>query len=178
MRRLSNENAVFYESEDTAFLHFLNICLGLWHSRIRRITHHTAPSSLLRHDCASLKWQGFTTASLRFFSIYVVLCRAIFVNTKVKLSQKFINSNRLFDNLFSPPTRRGFSREIVYKNIAIIAIQHSKTYFISTFSDFSHTVEWNSLKSVFQISLYILAQTPRVEVTITIHYGKNRHTVY
>ena len=36
--RESNENAVCYESEDTAFLHFLNICLGLWHSRIRRQT--------------------------------------------------------------------------------------------------------------------------------------------
>ena len=33
----------------TAFLHFLNICLGLWHSRIRRISHHTALSFLLRH---------------------------------------------------------------------------------------------------------------------------------
>ena len=26
-------------------------------------------------------------------------------------------------------------------NIAIIAIQHSKTYFVDTFGDFSHTVE-------------------------------------
>ena len=38
-------------------------------------------------------------------------------------------------------TRREFLREIFYKNIAIIAIQHSKMYFVDTFGDFSHTVE-------------------------------------
>ena len=54
-------------------------------------------------------------------------------------------------------TRREFFREIPYNNIAIIAIQHSKIKFIHTFGDFSHNVEWNSLKSVWQISLYILA---------------------
>ena len=31
--------------------------------------------------------------------------------------------------------------EILYKNIAIIAIQHSKMYFVDTFGDFSHTIE-------------------------------------
>ena len=36
-------------------------------------------------------------------------------------------------------------------------------YFIDTFGDFSHTVEWNLLKSVGRIFLYLLAQTPRVE---------------
>ena len=55
------------------------------------------------------------------------------------------------------PARKKFLREILYKNIAIIAIQHSKMYFFDSFSDFSHTVEWNSLESVWQISLYILA---------------------
>ena len=53
--------------------------------------------------------------------------------------------------------RREFLSEILYNNIAIIAIQHSKIYFVDTFGDFFHTVEWNSLKSVWQISLYILA---------------------
>ena len=38
-------------------------------------------------------------------------------------------------------TRREFLREILYKNVAIIAIQHSKIYFVVTFGDFSHTVE-------------------------------------
>ena len=59
--------------------------------------------------------------------------------------------------------RREFLREILYKNIAIITILRSKMDFVDTFADFSHTVEWNSLKSVWQISLYILAQAPRVE---------------
>ena len=54
-------------------------------------------------------------------------------------------------------------REILYNNIAIIAVQHSKMYFVDTFDDFPHTVEGNSLKSVWRISLYILASTPRVE---------------
>ena len=38
-------------------------------------------------------------------------------------------------------TRREFFREILYKNIAIIAIQHSKIYLVDTFGDSSHTVE-------------------------------------
>ena len=38
-------------------------------------------------------------------------------------------------------TRIEFSREILYNNIAIIAIQHSKIYFVDTSGDFSHTVE-------------------------------------
>ena len=38
-------------------------------------------------------------------------------------------------------TRREFLREILYKNIAIIAIQDSKMYLVDTFGDFSHTVE-------------------------------------
>ena len=38
-------------------------------------------------------------------------------------------------------TRREFLREILYNNIAIIAIQHSNIYFVDTFGDFSHTVE-------------------------------------
>ena len=36
---------------------------------------------------------------------------------------------------------REFCREILYNNIAIIAIQHSEINFIDTFGDFSHTVE-------------------------------------
>ena len=38
-------------------------------------------------------------------------------------------------------TRREFLREILYENIAIIAIQHRKIYFVDIFSNFSHTVE-------------------------------------
>ena len=72
-------------------------------------------------------------------------------------------------DIWESSTRRKFLREILYKNIAIIAIQHSKIYFVDTFGDFSHTAEWNSLKSVWQISLYILAWTPHVE-------GSNYHT--
>ena len=54
-------------------------------------------------------------------------------------------------------TRREFSREILYNNIEIITIRNSKIYIVETFGDFSHTIEWNSLKSVWQISLYIFA---------------------
>ena len=46
-------------------------------------------------------------------------------------------------------TRREFLREILCKNIAIIAIQHSEMYFVDNFGEFSHTVKWNSLKSVW-----------------------------
>ena len=37
-------------------------------------------------------------------------------------------------------TQRKFLMEILYRNIAIIAIQHSKMYFVDAFDDFSHTV--------------------------------------
>ena len=53
----------------------------------------------------------------------------------------------------SSGTGREFLREILYKNIAIIAIQNSKMYFIDIFGDFPYTVKWNSLKSVWKISL-------------------------
>ena len=39
--------------------------------------------------------------------------------------------------------RREFLREIFYKNIAIISIQHSNMYFVDTSGDFSYTVGWN-----------------------------------
>ena len=39
------------------------------------------------------------------------------------------------------PTQREFFRKILYKNIAMIAIQHIEMYFVNTFGDFSHTVE-------------------------------------
>ena len=42
---------------------------------------------------------------------------------------------------FSICARREFLREILYNNIAILAIQHSEVYFVDTFGDFSHTVE-------------------------------------
>ena len=37
--------------------------------------------------------------------------------------------------------RREFLTEILYKSIAIIAIQHIKIYFVDTFGDFSNPVE-------------------------------------
>ena len=38
-------------------------------------------------------------------------------------------------------TRREFLREILYNNIAIIAIHHSKIDSVDTFGNFSHTFE-------------------------------------
>ena len=58
---------------------------------------------------------------------------------------------------FRQTTRTEFLREILYENIWIIAIQHSKMDFVGTFGDFSHTVECNSIKCVWKIFLYILA---------------------
>ena len=53
----------------------------------------------------------------------------------VKRNRKSLNSRNL------DSARREFLREILYKNIAIIAIQNSKMYFFDTSGDFSHTVE-------------------------------------
>ena len=91
---------------------------------------------------------------LFFVSIQIVLFSRIKWSrnsTVSKIFQIFRNFGKL------KGVQREFLREILYKNIAIIATQHIKMYFVSTFGDFSHTVEWNSLKSVWQISLYIFA---------------------
>ena len=58
-----------------------------------------------------------------------------FVNGKRKVAPHF------YSRIQRTPlycTRREFLWEILYKNIAIIAIQHSKMYFVDTFGDFSH----------------------------------------
>ena len=57
---------------------------------------------------------------------------------KFKQKLKFL---KLFSGFSGHFTRRTFLREIFYENIAIIAIQHSKIYFVDTFGDFFHTVE-------------------------------------
>ena len=77
------------------------------------------------------------------------------VDLLVPTKRKTISLNTL--NMIVQCTQREFLREIPYNNITIIAIQRSKIYFFDTFGGFSHTVEWNSLKSVWQIFLYILA---------------------
>ena len=56
----------------------------------------------------------------------------------VQIQRPIVSWNDIVEN---EATRREFLREILYKNIAIIAIQHSKMYFVDTFGDFSHTVE-------------------------------------
>ena len=118
-------------------------CRGHW------VNESTAASKLQlvkQHATSMIRWHG--------------LC--ILVHSSVTETQ-----NVKLENC----TRREFLREILYKLIAIIAIQHSNVYFVDTSGDFSHTVGWNSLKSVWKISLYILAQTPHVK-------GSNYHTVW
>ena len=95
----------------------------------------------------------------------LLILSLILINNKLSLHD--VESPLWFDTLSNvkggigrhciEPARREFLREILYNNIAIIAIQHSKIYFVDVFGDFPHTDEWNSLKSVWQISLYTLA---------------------
>ena len=54
---------------------------------------------------------------------------------------KFLNTDISFFKHNHQSARREFLREILYNNIAIIAIQHSKIYIVDIFGDFSHTVE-------------------------------------
>ena len=75
-------------------------------------------------------------------------------------------------------TRREFLREILYNNIAIIAIQHSKIYFVDTLAIFPILLsEIHSSTSGKFFDTYWL-KLPVWRVVITIQYGKNRHTVY
>ena len=55
----------------TAFLHFLNICLGLRHSRIRRISHHTALSFLLRHGWRIAKMTRIYNCIASFLKLFL-----------------------------------------------------------------------------------------------------------
>ena len=50
-------------------------------------------------------------------------------------------NNSMIKVSYGKCTRREFLREILYKNIAIIAIQHSKMDCVDNFGDFSHTFE-------------------------------------
>ena len=55
----------------TAFLHFLNICLGLWHSPIRRISHHTALSFLVRHGWRIAKMTRIYNCIASFLKLFL-----------------------------------------------------------------------------------------------------------
>ena len=75
-------------------------------------------------------------------------------------------------------TRREFLREIVYKNIGIIAIQHSKIILFTPLAIFTillseiHSSPFGKFPYTYQLEF------PVWRVVITIQYGKNRHTVY
>ena len=74
--------------------------------------------------------------------------------------------------------RREFFREIIYKNIAIIAIQHGKFDLLTPLAIFPvllseiHSSPSGKFPYTYQLKL------PMWRVVITIQYGKNRHIVY
>ena len=55
--------------------------------------------------------------------------------------KRVILSYALKEKCIAYSARREFLRDILYNNIAIIAIHHSKIYFLDPFGNFSHTVE-------------------------------------
>ena len=75
-------------------------------------------------------------------------------------------------------TRREFLTDIIYKNIAIIAIQHGKFILLTPQAIFPillgeiHSSPYGKFPYTYQLKL------PIWRVVITIQYGKNRHTVY
>ena len=125
------------------------------------------PAAFLESFQYIRKWGVWVMSQGRCFSLRWGRNSVLILSQDLFMTKKCIEILRVFNN----NTWREFLREMLYKNIAIIAIQHSKIYFVDTFGDISHTVEWNSLKSVWQISLYILAWTPHVE-------GSNYQTVW
>ena len=68
------------------------------------------------------------------------------------------------------PTRREFFREILYKNISIIAIQHSKNFLLTPLAIFPILLSEIHLSPSGQFP-YTYKLTPRVE-------GSNYHTVW
>ena len=75
--------------------------------------------------------------------------------------------------VISNHARSGFLREILYENIAIIAIQHSKLYFVDTFGDFCHSVKsmWNiavgikNCKQLFSLRVALTTQKKATRAT-------------
>ena len=98
-----------------------------------------------------------------------------FCNNSISL---LINNTLSFAQLCPFFTRREFLREILYKNIAIIAIQHAKFICLTALAIFSillgeiHSSPSGKFPCTYQLKL------PMWRVVITIQYGKNRHTVY
>ena len=77
----------------------------------------------------------------------------------------------------SRPTRREFLRENLYKNIAILAIQHGKSLLtpVAIFPILlgeMHSSPSGKFPYTYEFKL------PMWRIVITIQYGKNRHTVY
>ena len=101
------------------------------------------------------KWEKYISPDRKMYIKYCIFLRICFVFIK-KIYFNYTTFRQLYIKNICY-TRREFFREILYNDMAIISIQHGKIYSVETFGDFSHTVEWNSLKFVWQISLYILA---------------------
>ena len=76
------------------------------------------------------------------------------------------------------PTRKEFLREILYKNIAIIAIQHGKCILLTRLAILSILLGEIHSNPCGKFSYTYKLKLPMWRVVITIQYGKNRHTVY
>ena len=112
------------------------------------------------------------------------LCYTIPMQNSVKLSAR-PSSQSQFQSGTLPylptvvyPTRREFLREILYKSIVIIAIQHGKFILLTPLAIFPillgeiHSSASGKFPYTYQLKL------PMWRVVITIQYGKNRHIVY
>ena len=89
--------------------------------------------------------------------------------------------NRQVDHFISTlldSTRREFLRKILYKNIAIIAIQQGKFILLTPLAIFPILLGeiHSSTSGKFSYTYYL--KLPVWRVVITVQYGKNRHTVY
>ena len=135
----------------TSGLYFLRFCISREISLfIKTQTDVSGATSsglyIFLHYCIIREY----TLSIEKSSWFSILHDNFFLN-------EFMSLTRRKTSWTDVSARREFLREIHYNNTAKIAIQHSKIYFVDTFGDFFNTVEWNSLKFVWQISLYILA---------------------
>ena len=111
---------------------------------------------------------AFWMSCLRSFAIFVFVTLILIIIPK-------INNRTDWD---PDCTRSEFLREILYKNIAIIAIQHGKFILLRPQAIFPillgkiHSSPSGKFPYTYQLKL------PVWKVVITIQYGKNRHTVY
>ena len=146
-------------------------CQGGW--RIWNFRAELAPSF------ASRQWVGIPMVEIRYLPV-VMVAYAVRWTPSATLRRQAIQQKgwEIKASMLVLSARREFLRQILYKNITIIAIQRGKFILLTPLAIFpillgdNHSSPSGKFPYTYQLKL------PVGRVVITIQYDKNRHTVY